>query len=70
MFAELFVHLDCASAYDGNPWGELVAVIGEDEYVPHKTPASIRLFGWWYTIKFRPSKLMHVPCTCVDCHSD
>ena len=32
MFVELFACLDCASAYDGNPWDELVAIIGEDEY--------------------------------------
>lgn len=62
------MHLHCVSAYDGNPWGEVGAIIGEDEHGLHEIPASIRLYGGWYTIKFRPSKLMCMPCICVDWH--
>ena len=62
MFAELFAHLDCALAYDGNPWDELVVIIREDTYGPDETPVSIGMYGWWYTIEFRPSKLKCVFC--------
>ena len=69
MFAELFACLDCALVYNGNPWGKLVAIIGEDTYGLCKTPALIGLYGGWYTIKFRCGKLTRMLCTCIDCHS-
>ena len=57
MFTELFAQLDCALACDGNLASELFAIIGEDKHGLRETPASIGLYGGWYTIKFRPGKL-------------
>ena len=44
-FAELFVHMECASAYDGKLAGELVAVISGDKYWLRETLTSIGLYG-------------------------
>ena len=53
---ELFLCMDCASAYNGNPVNELVAIIGGEEYGPEDTLASIGLYCGWCTIEFRPGE--------------
>lgn len=59
IFAELFAGMGCASVYDGNPAGELVAIIGGEEYGPRDTLATIGLYGGWYNVDFRPGDLVH-----------
>lgn len=56
-FTELFLCMDCASAYDGNPAAQFVADIGGEEYGQEDTLASIGLYSGWYTIKFRLGEL-------------
>ena len=55
---DLFVHLRCASNFDGNPYDKLSIVImpAHDKYNPAKMPTSIGLHGAYYTIVFRPGK--------------
>ena len=69
MFVEFFVHMDCVLAYDDIPWGELIAIIGEDKYGPRDTLASIGLYGGWYTIEFRPGELSGCHLVMFDCCS-
>lgn len=59
-YEDLFTHLQCALHFDCNPLNELfmVNIPAYDEYNPHELPASIGLYGVFYTIVFSPGVLV------------
>jgi hypothetical protein len=53
---DLFARHPSADDFEGNPMDVFRGVIDGRAYGPNQTPRFMGLYGWQYTIEFRPGK--------------
>ena len=64
MVTKLFARLERVPDYDGNPKARLIAWIGETEYRPEESLASIGLYSGKYLMMLEPGESTR--CACVQ----